>query len=68
MAAGGERYTPSGLHTAHNMFYMIWEKVQRRGKLEKKKKVTEVKLKSFNVPTFLGDKYNIGTVRPVGQY
>ena len=28
---------------------------------KKKKKVTEVKLKRFNKPTYFGDKYNKGT-------
>ena len=33
-----------------------------------KKKVTEVKLKSFNEPTFFGDEYIIGTAKSVGHY
>ena len=66
-AAEGVWYTPLGLHTALNMFYMIWDKAHQHGKLEEKK-VTEVKLKSFNAPTFFGDKYIIGTARSVGHY
>ena len=34
----------------------------------REKKVTEVKLKTFNDPTFFGDKYIIGTARSVGHY
>ena len=33
-----------------------------------RKKVTEVKLKSFNEPMFFGDKYIIGTARSTNCY
>ena len=44
------------------------EQAHRHGKLEEEKKVTEVKLKSFNWPTLFGDTYIIGTAGSVGHY
>ena len=66
MAAEGVRYTPLGLHTARDMFYMM--KMPTDMENWKKKKVTEVKLKSFNERTFFDDRDIIETARSVSHY
>ena len=50
MVAEGVQYTPLWLHTALDMFYLIEDKAQRQGKLEKRSQKSEVK--NFNAPTF----------------
>ena len=82
MAAGAERYTPTGLQLPHADQEIEVDPLKaptcprhvlhdlRKGPRTWKtgKKVTEVKLKSFNAPTFFADKYILGTDRSVGHY
>ena len=58
-----------GLHSATMATYSELRKgLQKCKKKYIKKNNAEVKLITFNKPTFIGDEYSIGTVKPIGNF